>query len=67
MWRLRLVWRDLVLMKLKGAWADPTKQRNEHQIIVDLDASHFEIKIEGIPSPENPATGLLTPLALLPH
>ena len=46
-------------------WADPTKQRNEHQIIVDSDASHFEIKIEGIPSPENPATGLLTPLSVI--
>ena len=57
---------DLVLMKLKWSFGlDPTKQRNEHQIIVDSDASHFEIKIEGIPSPENPATGLLTPLSVI--
>lgn len=46
-------------------WADPTKTRNEHTIIVDSDATHFEIKIAGIPSPDNPATGLLTPLSVI--
>jgi len=46
-------------------WADPTKKRNEHLIIVDSDATRFEIKIEGVPSPENPATGLLTPLSVI--
>ncbi|MDA0655429.1 MAG: aspartate dehydrogenase [Proteobacteria bacterium] len=46
-------------------WADPTKTRNEHTIIVDSDASYFEIKIAGIPSPDNPATGLLTPLSVI--
>ncbi len=46
-------------------WADPTKTRNEHTIIVDSDVTHFEIKIAGIPSPDNPATGLLTPLSVI--
>jgi aspartate dehydrogenase len=32
---------------------------------VDSDATRFEIKIEGVPSPENPATGLLTPLSVI--
>ena len=46
-------------------WADPTKKRNEHLIVVDSDATRFEIKIQGVPSPENPATGLLTPLSVI--
>ena len=46
-------------------WADPTKERNEHLIIVNSDSTRFEIKIEGVPSPENPATGLLTPLSVI--
>ena len=46
-------------------WADPTKKRNEHLIIVDSDSTRFEIKIQGVPSPENPATGLLTPLSVI--
>ena len=46
-------------------WADPSKTRNEHTIIVDSDATHFEIKVAGIPSPDNPATGLLTPLSVI--
>ncbi|MDP6873615.1 MAG: aspartate dehydrogenase [Alphaproteobacteria bacterium] len=46
-------------------WADPGVTRNTHTIKVDSDATRFEMKIEGIPSPENPATGLLTPLSVL--
>jgi aspartate dehydrogenase len=46
-------------------WADPGVSRNTHTINVDSDATRFEITIEGIPSPENPATGLLTPLSVL--
>ena len=41
-------------------WADPHVTRR-----VDSDATRFEMFIEGIPSPENPATGLLTPLSVL--
>jgi aspartate dehydrogenase len=46
-------------------WADPGVTRNTHTIKVDADASRFEMTIEGIPSPGNPATGLLTPLSVL--
>ena len=46
-------------------WADPHVTRNTHTIKVDSDATRFEMFIEGIPSPENPATGLLTPLSVL--
>ncbi len=46
-------------------WADPGVSRNTHTIKLDSDATRFEMTIEGIPSPENPATGLLTPLSVL--
>lgn len=46
-------------------WADPTVSRNTHSIIVEGDASRFVMTIEGVPSPENPATGKLTPLSTL--
>ena len=46
-------------------WADPDVTRNTHTIKVDSDATRFEMFIEGIPSPENPATGMLTPLSVL--
>lgn len=46
-------------------WADPGVTRNTHTINVDSDATRFEMTIEGIPSPDNPATGLLTPLSVL--
>ena len=46
-------------------WADPGVSRNTHTIKVDSDATRFEMTIEGIPSPDNPATGLLTPLSVL--
>ena len=46
-------------------WADPGVSRNTHTIKIDSDATRFEMTIEGIPSPDNPATGLLTPLSVL--
>jgi aspartate dehydrogenase len=46
-------------------WADPGVSRNTHTIKVDSDATRFELTIEGIPSPDNPGTGLLTPLSVL--
>ncbi|MGE4219193.1 MAG: aspartate dehydrogenase [Alphaproteobacteria bacterium] len=46
-------------------WADPTVDRNTHRIRVDADSTRFEMLIEGIPSPENPATGMLTPLSVI--
>ena len=46
-------------------WADPAQERNKHTIAVDADSTRFTMVIEGIPSPENPATGLLTPLSVI--
>ncbi len=46
-------------------WADPGVERNTHNIKVDSDATRFEMTIEGIPSRENPATGMLTPLSVI--
>lgn len=38
-------------------WADPTVARNTHTIIVEADSARFELKIENVPSSENPRTG----------
>jgi aspartate dehydrogenase len=46
-------------------WADPAQDRNKHTIAVDSDATRFTMVIEGIPTPGNPATGLLTPLSVI--
>lgn len=46
-------------------YADPTVDRNTHTISVDADSTRFTMKIEGVPSPENPATGKLTPLSVI--
>jgi aspartate dehydrogenase len=46
-------------------WADPDVERNTHTIRVDSDATRFEMTIEGIPSRDNPATGMLTPLSVI--
>jgi aspartate dehydrogenase len=44
-------------------WADPGVTRNTHTIEVVADSVSFEMKIENVPSKENPATGRLTPLS----
>ena len=46
-------------------WADPGVTRNTHTIRVDAEAARFTMTIEGVPSPDNPRTGLLTPLSVL--
>jgi aspartate dehydrogenase len=46
-------------------WADPTVRRNTHTITVNAAAARFTMTIEGVPSPENPRTGKLTPLSVL--
>ena len=46
-------------------WADPTVNRNTHTIEVDADSTQFTMTIAGIPSPENPRTGKLTPLSVI--
>ena len=45
-------------------WADPTVERNCHQIAVDADSARFTLAIENIPS-ENPKTGRITALSVL--
>jgi aspartate dehydrogenase len=46
-------------------WADPTLERNTHQIDIEADSARFTMRIEGIPSAENPRTGRLTPLSVI--
>jgi len=46
-------------------WADPAVERNTHRVILDSDATHLDFTIAGVPTEENPATGKLTPLAVM--
>ena len=46
-------------------WADPGVDRNIHTIRVEAEAARFTMRIENVPSAENPRTGRLTPLSLL--
>ena len=46
-------------------WADPAVTRNTHVIMVEADSVRFEMKIENVPSLENPRTGKLTPLSVI--
>lgn len=46
-------------------WADPTVQRNTHTIHVVSDSASLTLKIENIPSEENPKTGRITPLSVI--
>ena len=46
-------------------YADPTVTRNTHEIIVEGEFGRFWIKIENVPSPTNPKTGVLPALSAL--
>ncbi|MDA7966032.1 aspartate dehydrogenase [Ruegeria sp.] len=46
-------------------WADPTVQRNTHTISVVSDSADLSLKIENIPTEENPKTGKITPLSVI--
>ncbi len=46
-------------------WADPAVDRNTHSVTLDSDATRLEFTIAGVPTEENPATGKLTPLAVI--
>ena len=46
-------------------WADPTVTRNTHHIVVEADSARFELKIENVPSAENPRTGRLVALSVI--
>jgi aspartate dehydrogenase len=46
-------------------WADPEVTRNTHTIRLEADSVRLTMKIENVPSEENPKTGKLTPLSVL--
>jgi len=46
-------------------WADPGVSRNTHTVTVVADSTRFTMTIEGVPSPDNPRTGMLTPNSAL--
>jgi len=46
-------------------WADPTVVRNTHTIKVKSDSADLTMKIENIPTEENPKTGKITPLSVI--
>ena len=46
-------------------WADPAVTRNTHTVILKSDSSDLTMKIENIPSRENPRTGAITALSVL--
>jgi aspartate dehydrogenase len=47
-------------------WADPALTRNVHRVDVESDSARFSVSIENIPS-ENPRTGLITALSVIPY
>jgi aspartate dehydrogenase len=46
-------------------WADPACTRNTHTIIVEADSARFEMRIENVPSEENPSTAKITALSVV--
>jgi aspartate dehydrogenase len=46
-------------------WADPSLDRNVHIITVEAEAARFTMRIENVPSDDNPKTGKITPLSVL--
>lgn len=46
-------------------WADPTVTHNTHTIKVKSDSANISLKIENIPTEENPKTGKITPLSVI--
>ena len=46
-------------------WADPSIERNTHSIQVEADSARMELKIENVPSKENPRTGRIVALSII--
>ena len=46
-------------------WADPSIDRNRHEITVEADSANFQLMIENVPSEENPRTGKITALSTI--
>ena len=52
-------------MPARLLWADPGLTRNVHIIHVEADAARFSMRIENVPSDDNPRTGKITALSML--
>jgi aspartate dehydrogenase len=46
-------------------WADPSIDRNTHSIQVEANSARMELKIENVPSKENPRTGRIVALSII--
>jgi aspartate dehydrogenase len=46
-------------------WADPSIDRNTHNIQVEAESARMELKIENVPSKENPRTGRIVALSII--
>ncbi|QQS15144.1 MAG: aspartate dehydrogenase [Rhodospirillales bacterium] len=46
-------------------WADPAVDRNIHVIEVEADSARLTLRIENVPSAENPKTGRITALSVI--
>ena len=46
-------------------WADPALERNTHEIVLDADSARLFMRIENVPSAENPGTGRITALSVI--
>jgi aspartate dehydrogenase len=46
-------------------WADPALERNTHSIELEADSARLSLRIENVPSAENPRTGRLTSLSVI--
>lgn len=46
-------------------WADPHVERNTHTFAVKSAESDFDVRVAGVPTASNPATGALTPLSTI--
>jgi aspartate dehydrogenase len=46
-------------------WADPTVERNTHDIFVEADSARLELHIENVLSDENPRTGKIVALSVI--
>lgn len=46
-------------------YADPTVTRNTHEVVIEGEFGRLSLKIENVPSEENPRTGLLSALSAI--
>ncbi len=46
-------------------WADPTIERNTHEIEVEADSASFSMRIANVPTEDNPRTGRITALSVI--